>query len=339
VPPSLELPKPVADLKAVRKGDKVYLGWSVPARTTDGETVRNLGPTRVCRSLDASAKDCAQVVGEVKPAPHGSTAHAPDGAYVDKLSAEDLRDASRVFSYTVSVLNDDGRSAGLSNRIAVSAAPTLPAPGDFKVQVMAEGVGLSWSAVAPVPGLHNFYRIYRRQEGGSDIVAGEVPLDPPAIQFADRGFEWEKTYSYHVAVVTEVSGGMQPCGGTNAAPVDCATVYQVEGDDTPVLKVFADDTFPPAMPEALQAVFSGAGQKSFVDLVWAPNSESDLAGYNVYRHEAEGKETKLNSDPIKVPAFRDAEVQSGKKYVYSVTAVDARGNESGRSEPAEEQVP
>src|SRR4029077_3163281 len=30
LPPSLDLPKPVTDLRAVRKGDKVYLMWTVP---------------------------------------------------------------------------------------------------------------------------------------------------------------------------------------------------------------------------------------------------------------------------------------------------------------------
>ena len=55
----------------------------------------------------------------------------------------------------------------------------------------------------------------------------------------------------------------------------------IEGDDTPEVKVFANDVFPPAVPSGLQAVFSGPGQKPFIDLVWAPVSDADLAGYNV----------------------------------------------------------
>ena len=31
IPPALELAKPVTDLRAARKGDKVYLAWTVPA--------------------------------------------------------------------------------------------------------------------------------------------------------------------------------------------------------------------------------------------------------------------------------------------------------------------
>jgi fibronectin type 3 domain-containing protein len=114
---------------------------------------------------------------------------------------------------------------------------------------------------------------------------------------------------------------------------------EVEGDDTPVIQVLAHDVFPPAAPTGLQAVFSGVGQAPFVDLVWSPGSEADLAGYNIYRREESSESVKLNSEPVKAPAYRDTNVQSGKKYSYSVSAVDGRGNESARSEEASEQVP
>src|SRR5882762_11004952 len=66
VPPSLELPKTVTDLKAVRKGDKVYLRWTLPTQTTDGESVSRFGVTRICRSFDDAAKQCDEV-GKVAP--------------------------------------------------------------------------------------------------------------------------------------------------------------------------------------------------------------------------------------------------------------------------------
>jgi fibronectin type 3 domain-containing protein len=93
------------------------------------------------------------------------------------------------------------------------------------------------------------------------------------------------------------------------------------------------------VPSGLQAVFSGVGQSPFVDLVWSPNTEADLAGYNIFRHEAGEQPARLNSEPVKAPAFRDPNVQPGKKYFYSVSAVDERNNQSPRSEEASEQVP
>jgi len=89
----------------------------------------------------------------------------------------------------------------------------------------------------------------------------------------------------------------------------------------------------------LQAVFSGEGQQPFIDLIWAPGLEADLAGYNIYRREENGQAVKLNTELVKMPAYRDTAVQSGKTYIYSVSAVDVRNNESARSEEASERVP
>jgi fibronectin type 3 domain-containing protein len=93
------------------------------------------------------------------------------------------------------------------------------------------------------------------------------------------------------------------------------------------------------VPTGLQAVFSGPGQPPFIDLVWAPNTDADLAGYNVYRHEPGGPPVKINTELVKTPAFRDANVSAGKVYLYAISAVDARGNESAHSEEASESVP
>jgi bacillopeptidase F len=118
-------------------------------------------------------------------------------------------------------------------------------------------------------------------------------------------------------------------------------VIQVEGDNSPDVKVFAHDAFPPAVPSGLQAVFSGPGQKTFIDLRWAPVADVDLNGYNVYRHEdgSATEKAKLNAEPLKTPAYRDSSVISGKTYFYSVSAIDVRGNESAQSEAASESVP
>src|ERR1041384_3098549 len=73
VPPSLELPKVVGDLKAVRKADKVYLRWTLPTQTTDGESVEHLGQTSICRNLNQSSVQCEKV-GEVAAAQNPKTA-------------------------------------------------------------------------------------------------------------------------------------------------------------------------------------------------------------------------------------------------------------------------
>ena len=145
-------------------------------------------------------------------------------------------------------------------------------------------------------------------------------------QVVDHSFEWEETYSYRATVVTLIQE-------------EGKTAIQFEGDDTAPVKVFAHDVFPPAVPSGLQAVFSGVGQQPFIDLIWAPDTDADLAGYNVFRREGSAQAVNINSELVKTPAFRDMNVASGKTYIYSVSAVDVRGNESARSQEASEAVP
>jgi fibronectin type 3 domain-containing protein len=101
----------------------------------------------------------------------------------------------------------------------------------------------------------------------------------------------------------------------------------------------AHDIFPPTVPSGLQAVFSGPGQQAFIDLIWAPVTDADLAGYNLYRREPGSTPEKLNSELLQAPAYRDMNVVKGRTYIYSVSAVDVRGNESVRSEETSESVP
>ena len=64
-PPSLQVPLPVSDLKAVRKGDAVTITWTVPTRTNDDDKLRSLGVTRICRivtTLTEAMKPAANVI-------------------------------------------------------------------------------------------------------------------------------------------------------------------------------------------------------------------------------------------------------------------------------------
>jgi hypothetical protein len=359
IPPSLELVKEVSDLRAARKGDRVYLAWTVPTKTTERLPVKHRGPTRICRNLGTDIVDCSSPIAEVpanqfpvpgpEPQKAGEPAPKVEASYVDALSpALQTQNPTALLHYAVAVLNESGRSAGWSNQVNIPSAPTLPPPGHFTAKVGKEGVLLAWDCPAEAaptganPALGHRLRIYRREQGEktdtkiSERNFADCSLSQPsaqvddqadrAPQFLDQTFEWEKHYDYRVTVLTVVS----ETGNAEA---------EVEGDDSPVVQVFAHDIFPPAVPAGLQAVFSGAGQAPFVDLVWSPDSEADLAGYNIFRHEEASQPVKLNSAPVKTPAYRDTDVQSGKRYFYSVSAVDERTNESARSEEASEQVP
>src|SRR5713101_5810347 len=133
LPPSLELPKPPSDLRAGRKGNRVTLTWTEPTRTTDRQSVRYLGPTRICRSLEAEMKECGNPVGQLPPPPGppqpSRAMQAEPQVFADPLPPPiQEQNPTGDITYAVEVLNRDGRSAGLSNRVQVAAVPTLPPP-------------------------------------------------------------------------------------------------------------------------------------------------------------------------------------------------------------------
>src|SRR5713101_2555391 len=64
-PPSLELARPVSDLRAARKGNTVYLTWSAPEVTTDRHNILHPGPTEVCRALGTVMHDCGVGVAQI----------------------------------------------------------------------------------------------------------------------------------------------------------------------------------------------------------------------------------------------------------------------------------
>jgi hypothetical protein len=367
LPPSLELPKPPSDLGAQRKGERVLLTWTVPSATTDRQRERRPGPTWICRGLDPILRQCGAPVGETSPLPNIAATKDAAGknvsaSYTDVLPAQlEASSPTGSVTYAVEALNRNRRGGGLSNQVRVSTAPTLPPPESLRAEVTKEGVELRWTQpslpVKAVGAVAYRLRFYRRAEGSQASISlgeqdyatgvrdlpdavsegqesGEEVLSSGAKQprsastgkFLDQSIEWEKTYYYRAAVVTVVTeAGKLPA--------------QVEGDDTFEVKVLAHDIFPPTVPSGLQAVFSGPGQQAFIDLIWAPVTDADLAGYNVYRHEPSSTPEKLNSDLVKAPAYRDIKVVKGRSYLYSVSAVDVRGNESARSEEASESVP
>lgn len=90
-----------------------------------------------------------------------------------------------------------------------------------------------------------------------------------------------------------------------------------------------DDTTPPAAPMNLSAT---AGDTA-VSLDWDDNSETDLAGYNVYRSTTSGSPyTKIVTTTNS--SYDDSDLTNGNTYYYVVTAVDVSSNESAYSNEA-----
>ena len=88
-----------------------------------------------------------------------------------------------------------------------------------------------------------------------------------------------------------------------------------------------EDYLAPEAPTNL--VGQGADQSIF--LVWSPNAESDLEGYNIYRKTASTNYVRLNTNLLTSPDYTDNTIENFKHYNYYITAVDDAGNESTMS--------
>ncbi|MFC2103097.1 hypothetical protein ACFLSS_01590 [Bacteroidota bacterium] len=84
-----------------------------------------------------------------------------------------------------------------------------------------------------------------------------------------------------------------------------------------------EDFTPPAIPKDI-VMLNGDDR---VDLFWRANSESDLAGYNIYVSDSyDGRYLNIGSSIYN--NFADYDAVNGETYYYAVTSYDYNGNES-----------
>ncbi|HTV06790.1 MAG TPA: hypothetical protein VME86_15585 [Acidobacteriaceae bacterium] len=322
-PPSLKLPQPVTDLTAQRVGDANELHWTMPKRATDKVLLEGPQRVKVCRF--ASGGPCT-VAANLRFPPES------EAKYTDLLPGALLTGPLRALTYTVVLENQAGRTAGPSN-VAVTAAGTAPhLITNLHARVQANGVVLLWTP----EGGQETVRIERKlaekpaeeKTAGTPAVPVEQTLeftgrDEGQVLDADATLDHSYTYTVRRIVRLTLNG------------------KQVEVDSAPsvTLRVNAKDVFPPAVPTGLQAVADAA--EHAIDLSWQPDAEADLAGYRVYRREV-GSDTlpvRISAEVEPAATFQDMKVVSGKRYAYSVSAVDHDGNESARSAEVVESLP
>jgi hypothetical protein len=306
----------------------------MPTETSDGELIRKAGKMLVQRALSTGhdAELNFQVISELPLEPTLKEDRGDEATAKDSLTSLLSTTGAEYALYQVLAQSQSGKSFGLPNRVSVPLVLTLQPPQKVQVKAIAAGIRISWEQNVPAKRESRIttqyvWRVMRKQEGANDaVMVRQLPASNEQLVVLDSAIEWEKNYQYWVVPVTLWQDGNRK--------------GEIEGDDSPVATILAHDSFPPAAPSGMQAVYTAVtGQPSFIDITWTPNAEPDLAGYNVYRHVENEPAVKINTELVKTPRFADPGIQPGMKYFYSVSAVDLRGNESGRSEETTEAVP
>ncbi len=340
------IPQAVNDLTAARSGNNVVLSFTLPNEAMDHRPLATPLTIEIYRDFEpsppagggrarASANPTLRITIPASLADH----YSDQGRvrYADALSPDDFAQHAGSFAiYIVRTLASPKKSSANSNAAAVNVQPALQAIDDLKADVAPSAVVLAWTSPKPLAGETPTiagYRIYRAEAAAT--ATAENPLlksplarigetSPDSQSFRDGQFNFGATYVYSVRSVAQY-------------PAET-----LESTDSNFAIITPRDTFPPAPPQGLIAVLVPAqgNVPAHIELSWAISPETDLAGYDVYRTEQVGAPpTRLNTELLLTPAFRDMNVQPGHVYSYTVTAVDSSGNESASSAAVSGDVP
>jgi len=344
--PSPPVPVTVTDLAAQQAGDAVQLNFTLPTKTLAGERLADTPAIEILRGAlkpDGSPNTKSfRVVETIPGALLGEYRSAEKVQIVNRITADELRAyPDRALAYRVRARASRKRASADSNTAIVLIRPVPERITTLHGTVTEQAVELSWTAPThtssgdPLPAISE-YRVYRGEidPASADAAANDLshakwksPLaflgSVHAETYRDNAFDFGKTYLYTVRAVI---------------PADGSTV---ESSDSVPAIVGPRDVFPPAAPQGLVgAIIVGIPTNApEVELSWSINTETDLAGYRVYRSEQQDTPGKLvTTDLLLSPVYRDTSVQLGHTYWYSVTAVDRSGNESSPSAPVAAEV-
>jgi hypothetical protein len=350
------IPQAVTDLATTRNGNDVVLTFTLPKDTVSHRPLDQPPAITIYRDFEPASS-----IGKNHPSvPPNPTvlvtipaAMAPNFSsqghvrYSDSFRGGDFANhAGMVAVYTVQTSISRKAASANSNVVAVPVEPAADPIKDLKAEATRSGVTLEWTppgkTFLPPTATIALYRIYRGEAGSAPLSTNPAasthgqsataskgdtasPAATPALAkigetesppFGDTQTEFNGTYVYSVRSVAQSAG------------------ETVESGDSNLVVITPKDVFPPSAPLGLVAteVPGQGGIAAHLELSWAINPETDVAGYNIYRADQPGAPgVRLNKELLLTPAFRDMNVQPGQAYFYSVTAVDRAGNESAPS--------
>ncbi|MFZ3215892.1 MAG: fibronectin type III domain-containing protein [Candidatus Acidiferrales bacterium] len=362
----------ITDLAATQQGNEVILTFTLPKDAVEGRPLKRSPAVEIYRDFQAAPVSPNAAPAAASPAPPALAllvtipadmvshfANKQGVRYPDALTTGDFTAHPNAYAvYSVRTSTSPKKASADSNIVSVAVEPAAAPIDDLKLELTHAGAVLTWTPpqktlTGSVPAIVD-YRIYRTamstemsaetsakpagaaggqpsagaapQPGGAPKATPPLALigDSPAPPFRDLQVQFGKSYVYSVRSVAQYGP------------------LQVESADSNLVTVAARDTFPPAAPQGLVVVLVPAqgASPAYLDLSWSISVENDIAGYNIYRSEQEGAPgQKQNPQLLLTPAFRDMNTVPGRRYLYTVTAVDRAGNESPASAAAPGEVP
>ena len=337
------VPVAVTDLGALQYGGAFALTFTMPARSMDREALTEHPTIEIYRTAlppgSAPDKKTAWRLAYTIPSEQvDAYLKAGHIEFHDPLTADDFaRAAGSSVAYKVRTRVAKTRASADSNVVMARIYPPPEAPREIRVGVTESAVVVNWAEAPLPPGASSRgYRVYRAviESGQENLSLNlsqaklktqlELAGASPATEFRDSHFEFGTPYLYTVRSVAQFG-----------------TDFVESADSAPAI-VTPLDVFPPATPTSIEITIVPATQQApaYVELSWAISPEGDLAGYSVYRSDAEDAlGDRVSTEILPSPTFRDISVLPGRRYYYRVSALDRAGNESPKSSAVLADVP
>jgi predicted small lipoprotein YifL len=332
LPPLRVRPTAITELTVRQRGERVIISLDQPGGRTDGSEYEQPVVLRLSQVVPPVPGSSRAGKGKVREIDSWVIPQAEWKSYFSRgrleipLSIKNLRiqpslDGSgiRKIAFVAEVQEGKRKKGAPGAQVMLTLCTPPGVPDAVKAVIAPGGVQVSWGKPAATDVQVHLYRA----AGKSRFP--EKPyqkLSGNAEDFLDEGVVMGKPYRYQVRF------------GVGEQSLRCES-------EPGSAEVLAEDKFPPKPPEGLAA----AAERTRIRIFWLPGTETDLAGYKVYRREGfdneEGAWLLLTPESISDTTYADSNVKSGVSYVYAVTAVDnaTSPNESARSDEAKELFP
>ena len=346
------VPLAVTDLSAEQSGNDVILTFTLPQQTADGRQLDQIPSIEIFRDFQSPATTGTRPAAPANPtlvltipsAMVDRYSKAGRARVVDPLQASDFQGHPNAAAvYIVRTRVSPKRDSPNSNAVTLRVHPAADPIDDLKAELTPSAVVLTWTppqnTIAGPAAAVGPFRIYRAEiePPPAPTASSAAPGKPSAAPAAENSKPQPALVKIGETDAPPFSDPQTVFGATYEYSVRSIVQYPdqpVESADSNLVTITPKDIFPPAAPLGLVVVLVPAqgAAPAHLELSWAISPETDIAGYNVYRSEqANVQGTRQNTELLIAPAFRDMNVQPGRRYFYSVTAVDRSGNESPAS--------
>jgi len=214
LPPALNRPTPVTDLRVVERGSKLVVTFTKPTRTTEDLPIKGGG--------DAELRIGVMPEGRLDLAQWERTSERVTG---------DVIDATKYYGknvvVAVRVKGAKGQSAGWSNFVPLTVVQALPTPEGLEAKNAPDAVRLEWHAAAPS------FRIFRKSP---DQKEWTLLGNSTVTNYTDAAIEYGKTYEYYVQAAEKAGDAY------------------AESEVSKTVTIAPEDTFAPAVPSGITVV-------------------------------------------------------------------------------------